>query len=187
MQLNLLTAIDLPGLALFPDAVSEAEERDLIALVDSADLKPFRFRGWTGSRLVSAYGLRFDHEHQRLEQGPDIPRELILLRDRLARSVGLQPDALVQALLTRYDPGAGINWHRDRPEYEKIIGLSLGSRSVLRLRKKTPDGAFKRTQVPLEPREAYLLSGEARRVWEHSIKPGATKRWSVTFRSLTRP
>jgi alkylated DNA repair dioxygenase AlkB len=38
----------------------------------------------------------------------------------------LRPDELVQALLIRYDPGAGIGWYRDRSVFGHVIGISLG-------------------------------------------------------------
>ncbi len=44
--------------------------------------------------------------------------------------------------------------------------------------------SFKRVNVPLEPRGAYHLNGEARHEWEHSIAEMDQTRWSVTFRSL---
>jgi alkylated DNA repair dioxygenase AlkB len=37
----------------------------------------------------------------------------------------------------------------------------------------------------VEPRSAYLLSGPARQDWEHSIAPGDTLRFSITFRTLS--
>ena len=87
-------------------------------------------------------------------------------------------------LLTRYDPGAGIGWHRDRPVFEHVIGISLGAPAVLRFRRR--DGArFDRASLPLPPRSIYHLSGPARHEWEHSIVPIDAPRWSVTFRSLS--
>ena len=38
--------------------------------------------------------------------------------------------------------------------------------------------------MPLQPRGAYHLTGEARHDWEHSIAEMDRPRWSVTFRSL---
>ena len=45
--------------------------------------------------------------------------------------------------------------------------------------------AFRRTSLELVPRSAYLLSGESRWEWEHSIAPGDQLRFSVTFRTLS--
>jgi hypothetical protein len=38
----------------------------------------------------------------------------------------------------------------------------------------------------LAPRSIYHLTGEARHEWEHSIAEMAMRRWSITFRSLSK-
>jgi DNA oxidative demethylase len=88
-------------------------------------------------------------------------------------------------LLSRYDPGAGIGWHRDRPVFEHIVGISLGAPATLRFRRRRP-GGFDRASALLVPRSAYHLTGEARHDWEHSIIAMAATRWSITFRSLSQ-
>jgi len=84
----------------------------------------------------------------------------------------------------RYDPGAGIGWHRDRPVFEHVVGISLGNAATMRFRRRR-GGGFDRLSVELAPRAAYHLTGEARWTWEHSIPPVAAPRWSITFRSLS--
>ena len=173
----------LPGLASQNDLVSEAEERMLIAAIDATALAPFRFQGWTGKRLTSSYGWRYDFDAGRLEQGEPLPDWLLPIRDRAAAFAGLPADDLVQALLIRYDPGAGIGWHRDRPAFEHVVGLSLGAPATMRFRRRV-GMRFERVGVPLPPRGAYHLSGAARHDWEHSIAEMDRTRWSITFRSL---
>jgi alkylated DNA repair dioxygenase AlkB len=90
----------------------------------------------------------------------------------------------VQALIARYDPGAGIGWHRDRDVFEKVVGISLNTSATLRFRRRIGSG-FRRASLEVEPRSAYLLSGEVRHDWEHSIAPGQSPRFSITFRSLS--
>ena len=87
-------------------------------------------------------------------------------------------------MLIRYDPGAGIGWHKDRPVFEHVIGVSLGNPANLRFRRRRP-GGFDRFAASLAPRSVYHLSGEARHQWEHSIAPMEVPRWSITFRSLS--
>jgi alkylated DNA repair protein (DNA oxidative demethylase) len=87
-------------------------------------------------------------------------------------------------LLARYDPGAGIGWHRDRDVFDRVVGFSLGSAATLRFRRRKPEG-FDRAKLDVAPRSAYLLAGEARRDWEHSIAPGDRLRFSITFRTLS--
>lgn len=173
----------LPGLASQDDLVSEAEERMLIAAIDATALAPFRFQGWTGKRLTSSFGWRYDFNAGRLEHGELMPDWLLPIRARAATFAGLRVDDLVQALLIRYDPGAGIGWHRDRPIYGHVVGISLGEPAAMRFRKRR-SGGFDRVSVPLDPRGGYHMSGPARYEWEHSIAPMERPRWSITFRSL---
>jgi len=62
------------------------------------------------------------------------------LKERAARFAGLQPDDLAQALLIRYDPGAGIGWHKDRSVFDHVVGISLGAPAVMRFRRRTSAG-----------------------------------------------
>ncbi|PXA84753.1 2OG-Fe(II) oxygenase [Nostoc sp. 3335mG] len=185
-MLDLFDAPILPGLASWADIVSEVEERALIAAIDETDLTPFRFQQWTGKRLTSSFGYHYDFETQQVARADPIPSWLLAIRERMATQAGLDPALFVQVLLIRYDPGAGIGWHRDRPIYEHVLGLSLGAAAVMRFRRRKPAGGFERATMSLAPRAAYLLSGEARHDWEHSIADMAERRWSITLRSPSR-
>ena len=173
----------VPGLALVEDAVSEAEARAIEAHIDAAPLAPFEFGQWRGKRLTANYGSAYDYQRARPKEAPPLPGWLVALREALAPQVGRDPAAFVQGLLIRYDPGAGIGWHRDRPQYGEVLGLSLSADCTLRLRRRTESG-FERRSVKLPPRSLYLLSGEVRREWEHSIVPLEVARRSITFRTL---
>lgn len=174
-----------PSVATRADIVDATEEAALIAAIDATDPTPFRFQGWLGKRLTSSFGWSYDFDRGTMAAAEPIPAFLLPVRDRAAAFAGLAADALEQALLIRYDPGAGIGWHRDRPQFEHVLGISLGAPATLRLRRRRADG-FDRATIPLAPRSAYLLSGEARHDWEHSIAPMDEPRWSITFRSLSK-
>src|SRR5262249_58473491 len=88
-----------------------------------------------------------------------------------------------QALITEYSPGAAIGWYRDRPEFEDVIGVSLGAPCLFRFRRKK-GSRWERASIELQPRSAYLLRGPVRMDWQHSIPPVDKLRYSVTFRSL---
>lgn len=183
-MLDLFDSEIAPGLATALDMINPAEEADLIARIDATDLSPFRFQQWTGKRLTHSYGWRYDFETGKFDQAPPIPDWLHPVRLHAASFAGLDPDQLVQALLIRYDPGAGIGWHKDRPVFEHVIGLSLGAPATMRFRRRT-GAKFERRSVELAPRSIYHLSGEIRHVWEHSISEMDQARWSITFRSLS--
>jgi hypothetical protein len=183
MTLDLFDTPILPGLRTQPDLIDQAEEQILIARIDAADLTPFRFQGWTGKRLTTSFGWSYDFEVGRPIEAPPIPDWLRPFRERVAVLGQLDPEDLIQVLLIRYDPGAGIGWHRDRPIYGHVLGLSLGEPAIMRFRRRRA-GGFERAAAPLEPRAAYHLSGPARHEWEHSIVAIERPRWSITFRSL---
>jgi alkylated DNA repair dioxygenase AlkB len=182
---DLFGAPALPGLAYRTDIISPEDEAALIAAIDEAGLAPFRFQGWTGKRLTASFGWRYDFHDASFSQAEPIPEWLLPLRERAAAFAGLAHEALVHALVTCYNPGAGIGWHRDRPVFEHVIGISLGNPATLRLRRRRAEGGFQRFAAPLASRSAYHLSGEARHAWEHSIAPMDVPRWSITFRSMT--
>jgi alkylated DNA repair dioxygenase AlkB len=173
----------LPGLRLAEEAVSEADERELAAHIDAAPLAPFQFGQWEGKRLTVHYGSAYDFSRHRLGEAPPLPDWLVEVRGNIVPQVGRDPTVFAAALLIRYDPGAGIGWHRDRPQYDEVLGLSLTAPCTLRLRRRTAN-RFERRNLELPPRSLYLLSGEVRREWEHSIAPMDVTRRSITHRSL---
>lgn len=180
---DLFDAPLLPGLSQAEDIVSLAEELALIAAIDATALSPFRFHQWEGKRLTASYGWHYDFDGGGLTPGEPIPDWLFPLRERAAQFAGVRPGALAQSLLIRYDPGAGIGWHRDRPVFEHVLGISLGAPAAMRFRRRRA-GGFDRATAPLPPRSIYHLTGAARHAWEHSIAPMEATRWSITFRSL---
>lgn len=184
MQSDLFEETIPPGLAYAPEILSAEEERALVAAIDAVDLSPFRFHGWLGKRLTASFGWRYDFDDASFRPTAPIPDFLLPVRARAAAFARLPEEALVQALVTRYDPGAGIGWHRDRPVFEHVVGISLEASATLRFRRRLAAG-FERASIPLAPRSFYHLTGEARWEWEHSIVPMATTRRSITFRSLS--
>jgi alkylated DNA repair dioxygenase AlkB len=172
------------GLKYRDDLISEPEERRLIDRLSALDLAPFRFHGWTGNRKTQSYGWRYDFEDASFAPAAPIPDWLQSVQEKAAAFAGLRPDAFVHVLLARYDPGAGIGWHRDRDVFEEVVGISLGVPATLRFRQRTATG-FRRAKVEVMPRSAYLLSGESRWDWEHSIAAGEQLRFSMTFRTLS--
>lgn len=174
----------IEGLGIVRDVVSASQADRLAESIDGAPLAPFRFGPWQGKRLTANFGSAYDYQRALPVPAPPLPAWLSALRDALVVRFGREPADFGQALLTRYDRGAGIGWHRDRPQYGSIIGLSLGSPAVMRLRRRLSDGRFARAALPLEPRAAYILEGPARWDWEHSIAPLSGTRYSVTLRTM---
>jgi alkylated DNA repair dioxygenase AlkB len=174
----------IAGLRYEENLIAEGEGRKLIDRLGALELTPFRFHGWLGNRKTQSFGWRYDFDDASFQRTEPVPNWLQPLRQRAASFGGLQPTDLVHVLLARYDPGAGIGWHRDRDVFENVVGISLAAPATLRFRQRTATG-FRRANLEVQPRSAYLLSGEARHDWEHSISPGASLRFSITFRTLS--
>jgi alkylated DNA repair dioxygenase AlkB len=159
--------------------VSPDEEAALLEHFRALDFKEYEFHSYLGKRRVVSFGLHYASN----DSTEDIPDFLLTLRQKAADFAGLAPSELQQALVTEYAPGAGIGWHRDRPAYRDVIGVSFSSSCRFRFRRKTGSG-WQRASVILEPRSVYLLRGPARTEWQHSIPPAERLRYSVTFRSI---
>ena len=177
-----------PGFQYCPDVLTPADERRLLDRIGSLPFKEFRFHGFEGKRRVVSFGWRYDFSaHQALPADP-IPNFLLETHRKVQVTCGLFLPNLAQVLVTEYAPGAPIGWHRDRPFFKDVMGLSLASACTFRLRRLLDERKWQRLSLRLEPRSAYLLRGAARREWEHSIPPVESLRYSVTFRNLrSRP
>lgn len=180
----LFDAPPIAGLAYREEFISAAEEQALVEHLNAIDLAPFRFHGWLGNRKTESFGWRYDFDDASFTRGEPIPDWLLPVRAKAETFAGLPPGDFVQALVARYDPGAGIGWHRDRDVFEHVVGISLATPAMLRFRQRIPTG-FKRAAIEVAPRSTYLLSGDARWEWEHRITPGDQLRFSITFRSLS--
>ena len=170
------------GFVQVDDFISADEEAALLKPLRQLPFQPFAFHGWFGKRETVSFGWRYDFNDSRVHAAAAIPDFLLPLRNRAAALANLRPAALEQALVVRYDVGAGIGWHRDRPVFDQVVGVSLLAPCVLRFRRRDGRG-FKRFSFDARPRSAYLLSGEIRHEWEHSIAPMEQMRFSITFRS----
>lgn len=183
-NLDLFDPSPLPGLRYEEEFVTAVEEQTLIEQINAQELAPFRFQKWTGKRLTATFGWLYDFESGSFARAERLPSFLLPFRERAANFAGLFESELEQALLIRYDAGAGIGWHRDRPLFEHVVGISLGSPVPFAFRRRKEKG-FDRVKIALKPRSIYLLSDEVRHDWEHGIDRHDAPRWSITFRTLS--
>jgi alkylated DNA repair dioxygenase AlkB len=183
-QLNFLAPADLPeGLRYAADFLSETEEAGLARRLAALPFKPFEFHGFIGKRETISFGWSYRFDGSGLGEAAPIPAWLLPVRARAAAFAGLAPDALEHALLIRYGEGAGLGWHRDRPVFGDVIGISLLSPAPLRFRRRL-GAKWQRFTLSAAPRSIYLLAGPARSEWEHSLTPVEALRYSITFRTL---
>ena len=173
------------GLRYQPAFVTAEEEQSLIAGIAALPLAPFQFGAFEGKRRVASYGWRYDFGDHRLHAAEPVPDFIRPFAARAEAFAAVPPGAIRHVLLTEYATGAGIGWHRDKDAFGIVLGISLGSACPFRFRRKAGD-RWQRHTLQAEARSLYLMSGEARSIWEHGIAPVETPRWSVTLRTMAR-
>jgi alkylated DNA repair dioxygenase AlkB len=173
------------------DFISADEEASLAGEIARVEFSNFEMRGVVARRRVAFYGRSYDAGGTTTRP---LPSFLMPLRERFAAWAGVAPDAFAMALINEYPPGAPIGWHRDAPQYDIVVGVSLLSSCRMKLRPYVRPGAAQATpagqrrtathEITLERRSAYVMTGDARNAYEHHIPPVATLRYSITFRSV---
>jgi DNA oxidative demethylase len=171
------------GIVYEPELVSVEEEAALLGKLESLRFDPIVMHGVAAKRTGRHYGLDYDYESRTPKPGEPVPDWLLPVRARAAALAGHDPGELVEVLVQRYPPGSTIGWHRDAPAFGTVIGVSLGGAARLRFQRGKREQR-RVWEVPLAPRSGYVLTGEARRSWEHSIPAGDELRHSITFRTL---
>jgi alkylated DNA repair dioxygenase AlkB len=167
------------------DIISEPDEAALVASLATLELKPFEFHGHVGNRRVTSFGLRYDYARRTVEPTERFPPFIEELRRKAADYVGRNIDEIQQGGVNQYPAGAGIGWHKDKPQFGVIVGVSLLAPAIMRLRLSTGASWIRKSQI-LKPRSIYILDGEVRARWEHSIPPVDSLRYSLTFRTLAQ-
>lgn len=183
-QLALFQPQAMPaGFRYAPDLIDAAEEARLAAAFADLPFKEFEFHGFLGKRRVVSFGFRYDFNGGGLMEAEPMPPFLLPVRDRAAAFAGLAPECLQHVLITEYRPGAAIGWHRDRANFDDVIGVSLLSPCTFRMRRRRGSD-WERAATRLDRRSVYLMRGPARDEWEHSIPAVDELRYSITFRSV---
>jgi alkylated DNA repair dioxygenase AlkB len=172
------------GFSYRDEFLSTQEENELLSNISTLEFETFEYRGFQAKRRVLAYGLSYDFNANILSAAPAIPEFLLPVRARAAEAAEVAPEELEEALLTEYSPGAPINWHRDLPMFEKVIGISLLSSCTMKLKSFKKDA--KAVSITLQPRSLYIMQGTARWQYQHSIPAVKELRYSITFRTLKK-
>lgn len=173
------------GFTYQPEFLTPREERNLLDAIKAIPFKEAEYREWHAKRRIVSYGGRYDFTHRALNAAPPIPDFLLSLRERISIWAGIASTSIHHAVVAEYRPGTQLGWHRDVPDFEHILGVSLAGRARLRLRPYPPKrGARAARVVELAPRSAYSFCGPARWLWQHAISPTKELRYSITFRTL---
>ena len=174
-----------PGMRFELDWLGTEEEAALMEAIRALDLHEAKYKQYTARRRVASFGGKFDYDNNRLLPAPPIPPAFEPLRQRVARWLGVAPDLFSQMLVAEYAPGTPLGWHRDVPDFESIVGVSLLGEGEMRFRPYPPAsaGAAEVRSLLLPPRSAYVLEGPARWQWQHSVVPTKVLRYSISLRT----
>jgi len=170
------------GLRYATDFVSPALEQRLIFEIRALPLQPFQFGQFEGKRRVASFGFHYDYALRQLQRAEPIPAWLAEIVKKI-ENFGGPSTRIRQVLCTEYEVGVGIGWHRDKPHFNEVFGLSLGSACKFRFRQRAGK-TWERFTLDAEARSLYMMTGASRQVWEHSIPAVEAPRYSITFRTM---
>jgi alkylated DNA repair dioxygenase AlkB len=184
MRSSTIASVLPEGFAYYPEWITSEEESTLIGHIEALRFAEVRMHGVIAKRKVVHFGWDYGYDSWTISPTDPAPDWVLAVRARAAGAVGAAPEALEEILVTRYEPGAGIGWHRDAPMFgPAVLGVSLLGTCRMRFQ-RTVAGQRETTEAVLRPRSLYVLAGKARFVWQHSIPPTKELRYSITFRTL---
>jgi alkylated DNA repair dioxygenase AlkB len=180
-----------PGLLYMKDYLTEKEEKKLFKQLDRGEIP------WENdlSRRTSQFGTSYNYKSKKVNILPDRPVTGIIktLAGNISESFGGDFNNII---CNEYTKKQGITAHTDSKIFGEIVcGVSIGSGANMVFEHKTKG----KLNLWLEPRSMFLMEGEARYDWKHSISPlvnmpyedGKVKREddfrrvSITFRTLS--
>ena len=168
-----------------PYFLSELEEAALLDEIQKLPLEQAEYKQYLAKRRIRSFGASYNFSANRLTEAEPIAEFLRPLRERVAAWTARTADEFTQSLVAEYAPGTQLGWHRDVPDFELVVGVSLLSACTMRFRRYPSQPRERSLAVDLAPRSIYRLQGEARWEWQHRIPPTPALRYSITFRTLS--
>ena len=175
------------GFVYYPEFLTPEEEKELVRNLENIKMKPAIFQEYTAKRKIKAFGYTYNFAKKKIVPGPELPPFLLPLKRKIAKWLNIPASRVVHALVTKYEPGTAIGWHRDTEEFEHVVGISLSGWCEMRFRPLGETSSIQGTiRQELEPRSAYIMQKDIRWKWQHHIPPTKTLRYSLTFRTLPK-
>ncbi len=174
------------GLLYRPDFITVEEEELLLAFIEAQPLTHAR-GGTSGEYEAKRRHINFgwNFEGEKLIPGPALPRFLQRFSHRIEKWLDLPRGRVAEALVNEYTPGSALGWHRDNEPFEHVVGISLAGWVKMRFRPLSgPRIAKNVITLDLEPRSIYVMQGDVRWKWQHSVAASRALRYSITFRTL---
>jgi len=191
---NIIHDTGVPGLFLVTNFLSVKEETELLANIEKYPWKPNR----TKSRRIQMYGPHHTENYKVLEhcKVSPLPAFSRALTDKLhtttithfpqfdLSSYNMGVDKYTELFVNEYLPENGLQFHFDHNKtYKEVIfGISLQCDSDFYFKQNDEE-----IKVFLPARSLYLMTGDARRKWQHGMRPFSLKgdrRVSLTYRMV---
>lgn len=156
----------------------------MLGQIDKLEFKSVVRKGVQARRSVVPLGFDYAYDFRDVNRIGELPEWLHPLRQRAASAAALAGEKFDQALISKYPAGAGIGWHSDAPKFDStVLAVSLAGSGVMRFR-RTANGATEQFVLDVAPRSMYIMTGEARWQWQHSLNPTNELRYSITMRMV---
>lgn len=176
---------EIQRIKIYPDFITAEEEENLLEELKALSWQEVRMHGITAKRRVVHFGMTYHYAERTARPTENPPGFINPLMARVSQILAIDKREIAEILLTQYPTSSGIGWHRDAPIFgDAIVGVSFLGPCVLKFRRKSGD-KFVVLKYEIPPRSAYIFSGEARWVWQHSIPSHKSPRYSATFRTLS--
>jgi len=184
---------DIPG--LYYTAHIHEDTATTIAELDTCAWSPVT--NHPNSRLVQHYGFRYDYAASKVSEPvsalPPFLEKYQMLLTRVCMDLNIIDGTYKfnQCIVNNYLQGQGISAHIDVKQYGGVIGcFTLGSGATMIFE----HGGEKR-EIYVEANSLYIMSGDARYVWKHSMPSRKSdvvdgkriergRRVSITFRCV---
>jgi 2OG-Fe(II) oxygenase superfamily len=156
-SLFLMETVGPKSLRYYPEIIARSVEHDFIERIRGLPVVPFQFSAFEGKRRVASFGFKYDYSLKRLQEAEEVPQWLVPMIEKV-EAYGGPALKIKQVLCTEYDPGVGIGWHRDKPHFEEVFGLSFASACNFRFRRKFGEKK-ERFTLDAERRSLYIITG----------------------------
>ena len=193
MEITVVEYEKVGGLYYIED-VFEDDAKTTINELDKLNWKPVVKNG----RMTQHYGYEYSYSTYKINKiSESLPEFLKKYRDLLkdlCTELGLvdKKYEFNQCIVNNYYPGEGISPHTDLKTFGGVIGcFTIGSGAVMQF----TNGVEAEEELYVVPNSLYIMSGEARYVWKHSMpsrkndivhgkKVARSRRISITFRMV---
>src|SRR5262245_2428347 len=126
------------GFIYKPDFITSEEEAALLGEIAALPLHEAKYKEYTAKRRIISYGGTYDFSSNELTPAGPIPPFLDTLRERIAEWSKVPASRFTHALIAEYKTGTQLGWHRDVPEFEFVVGVSIAGACRMRLRPYPP-------------------------------------------------